>query len=555
MTALLSRGSPTPLVGTDRWLQIAPVWQALLALGALGALGAAITGVLGELPALALVLLAAALLGAAVASGVSVPLLRRRAHLGRTLALAVNYLLFLCCAALVLHRTGMFTGIDALGDTFPRGLPFLGLALLGYLVAYLGDRWSHDAARTRVIRRVTQAIWAVSAIGFLLAVGLLPGLATLAGRIVEPISLSLTVLAVLAATVARQLWRVEAARAFEASSSNTERLNGFLLLSPNLIGFVLFFAGPLLFSLFVSFTSWDAFGPKTWIGLDNYQRLLSLDVARASGEGLKEGYAELFRIGNTIVGARDRLFWTALRNIVVFAAMAIPLSVAPALMLATQLNRRIPGMKVFRAVFFIPSVAGVVGVTLIWKQIYDATVGFLNYGLTRLAELFAWLPFVDGGPVGVRWLSDSSVALLAIVIVFAYQYIGFNTVLFLAGLQSVPADLYEAAQIDGANAWQRFRNITIPMLKPTTFFVVATTGVFALQLFSEPFIMFSNFSPPGSGPGNAGLTPVVYLYQMGFQRFAQGYASAVAWVLFLFIFAFTFVQFRRQRADTGAFEG
>ena len=139
-------------------------------------------------------------------------------------------------------------------------------------------------------------------------------------------------------------------------------------------------------------------------------------------------------------------------------------------------------------------------------------------------------------------------SLLSLVIVFAWQYIGFNTVLFVAGLQSMDEAVYEAATLDGANAWHKFRYITLPALRPTTFFVVASTGILALQLFGEAIVLFP---PIGAGPQNSTLTPVVYLYDQGFRQFSQGYASAVAWVLFLLIFIFTFVQFRGQRDEAG----
>ncbi|MFQ3663335.1 MAG: sugar ABC transporter permease, partial [Chloroflexaceae bacterium] len=142
------------------------------------------------------------------------------------------------------------------------------------------------------------------------------------------------------------------------------------------------------------------------------------------------------------------------------------------------------------------------------------------------------------------WLASQQTALASIIIMAAWQLLGFNTILFLAGLQGIPNDVYEAATIDGAGTWQRFRSITLPLLGPTTFFVVTTTLITTLQVFSEPFVMTP---PPGGGPNNATLTSVLYLYQRGFNRFEQGYAAAVAWVLFLFIFAVTIVQFRMQR--------
>ena len=146
----------------------------------------------------------------------------------------------------------------------------------------------------------------------------------------------------------------------------------------------------------------------------------------------------------------------------------------------------------------------------------------------------------------IGWLSDPATALPVVAVVFAWTTVGFNSILFLAGLQGVPADLYEAATIDGANRWQRFRNITLPSVSATTFFVVATTSILAMQLFTEPFVLKG--LDPG-GPNNATLTPVMYLYESGFQNFEFGYASAVAWVLFALIFVFTIIQYRRQRDE------
>ncbi len=245
-----------------------------------------------------------------------------------------------------------------------------------------------------------------------------------------------------------------------------------------------------------------------------------------------------------IIGARDRLFWIALWNTVVYCFWVTILSVVPALLIATILNSKIPGMTFFRAIYFIPSIAGVVGVAVIWKWLYNSNIGFLNYGINQVLGVLNLLPGVELGPVNIPWLASQQTALASIIIMAAWQLLGFNTILFLAGLQGIPNDVYEAATIDGASTWQRFRSITLPLLGPTTFFVVTTTLITTLQVFSEPFVMTP---PPGGGPNNATLTSVLYLYQRGFNRFEQGYAAAVAWVLFLFIFAVTIVQFRMQR--------
>jgi ABC-type sugar transport system permease subunit len=232
--------------------------------------------------------------------------------------------------------------------------------------------------------------------------------------------------------------------------------------------------------------------------------------------------------------------------------MALPLSVIPALLLASLLNSKAPGIKVFRAIYFVPFIAGVVAISLMWRQLMNSTVGWLNYIISSVVSFWNGLPLTpEVTDPRIQWLSDADIALFSLVIVFAWQYLGYNAVLFLAGLQGVDRTLHEAAMLDGANRWQRFRNITLPALRPTTFFVIASMGIFTLQLFSENVVLFPTTTPIGAGPQNSTLTPVVYLYEQGFRRFAFGYASAVAWVLFLVIFAFTFVQFRRQRDEVG----
>ncbi len=526
---------PRPAASGPARLRALLAWHALLAVALAGLLiGAAVAGfgprgTSGTVIGLLLV----ALLAADIAA---LPLLARRRHLGRVLSLAVSYLGFLALALLLLQEIGAFTGLDALGATFIRGVPFLIVALLAFVAGGIGERGDLPGPLARPARIVAL----VALAGMLIAVGLLPALLTLVQRLADPVALGLLAGVAVFGFFARMAWSERTADDFATTSTQREGLDGLLYVSPNVLGFLLFFVGPLLFSLYASLTDWDLFSTPVFIGLDNYIQILSLDVA-AGGE-LREGFREVLSAGGLTVGARDPLFWISMRNIAVFAVLAIPLAVLPALLIASALNTKVPGMRIFRAIYFVPTVAGVVGVTLIWKQLFNATVGYVNYGMSVVA---GWFGATAPQP---QWLSDADIVLFSLVIVFVWQYIGYNTILFLAGMQGLPADLYEAAHLDGASGWQRFRYITIPQLAPTTFFVVATTGIFALQLFTESVILFSNFTPPGSGPNNAALTPVGYLYQEGFQRFSPGYASAVAWLLFFVIFAFTFVQFQRQRA-------
>jgi ABC-type sugar transport system permease subunit len=264
-------------------------------------------------------------------------------------------------------------------------------------------------------------------------------------------------------------------------------------------------------------------------------------------------FSELLRFNmlgkSYVLGAADARFWIALRNTLVFGIVTVPLSAIPALFLANILNSKIPGMKIFRAIYFLPSIAAVVGISLIWQWLYNASVGYINYFITIGLDFINTIFATSYPQAQIRWLSESRTALLAIIIVSAWQTMGFNTVLFLAGLQNVPKELYEAATVDGAGRWARFWKITLPLLAPTTFFVITTTTIQAFQVFEQVFIMTN---PPGS-PGTSTLTIVLYLYQNGFQRFQQGYAAAIAWVLFIVIFSVTLLQFRSQR-KTGAYD-
>jgi ABC-type sugar transport system permease subunit len=498
----------------------------------------------------------------AAGNGAALVTLARLKHRGRVLSLLISYLAFLFCFLGMLNLLGVFTGIDALAGTFGRGLPFLGVVFTGYLIGAAGDRSENRTPRHRMwFSRTAKAVMAVGFISFLLAVGLLPGSLALLKGFGNLLTLGLGVGAAASAVMLWMMWRAPTAQALGATIRDSEMLDGLMFLSPNLLGFLLFFAGPLLFSLYVSFTNWDAFGAKQWVGLHNYAVMFHIAVAPLSSANQPFSAAmdvtvfdELFRLNmfgqNWVVGAEDRLFWISIGNTLMFGLMSVPLSVAPALLVANMLNTRLRGMTFFRAVYFLPSIAAVVGVALIWRWLYNSTVGWINYLIsTGLAGVGALLHTSIADPK-IGWLSDANVALLAVVIVAAWQWVGFNTVLFLAGLQSIPGDLYEAAIVDGAGVWDKFWKITVPMLAPTTFFVISTTTINATQLFDQVFVLTN---PPG-GPGTSTLTTVLYLYQNGFQNFRQGYASAIAWMLFLLILGLTLIQFQRQRG-TMAYDG
>ena len=561
MSAVAVDSAPAANLSTanaQRGVMLVAGWRVLFALLAIGAAAALWFGYL--LPQWAIwrrVLAAAVLLLAGIASGAAVPPLLRRRHGGRTLSLLVDYLGFIASAIFLLNQTGVFLSIDALSDTFGRGVPWLGAAFVGYLITTLGDRFEHAPAARRRWQRVGAVVAAVAAVGFFVAVDGVQGLAWWLGRLADPAALFALITAVLFGAALWAMWREPTARLLNAKVRDTEMLSGWLLLSPNLLGFLIFFAGPLLLSLYFSFTDSDAFNPPNWIGLSNYANIFDLTfqpLARpdqlASAALDVTSYDELARFtifgSSYIIGAADRLFWLALRNTLVFALVAVPLSVIPALVLSNFLNMELPGMKFFRAVYFLPSIAATVGIALVWQWLYNATIGYINYFIT-LGVNFLNSFGLDLVDPRIQWLSDNRTALLAVIIVTAWQTTGFNTVLFLAGLQSIPRALYEAATVDGAGAWAKFRNVTLPLLAPTTFFVVTTTTIQALQVFEQIFILVS--------PTNATMTMVLYLYRSGFQNFRQGYASAIAWVLFLIIFVVTLARFQRQGAGGEAYDG
>lgn len=559
MTTVTATAGQSTKQNTGMWLTIVAIWHVVVALAAVGGIfWAWQSEAVGDRAWLSL-LLTVLLLLAAVVSGATTPLVMKRDRRGRFTSLTVNYLGFLVCFFGALQVLGIFTGLNDLAGTFGQGLPYLLGVFLGYLISAFGDRYEEQPAQQRLFRQIGKVVMLVSFVIFLFMIDTLSGLLAILTRLDSLLPVALAVAAVLFGLMIWAMWRQPSAEAMNANNAQTETLNGFLFLSPNLLGFLIFFAGPLLFSLYISFTNSDAFSPPEWIGFDNYAEILNIRVGQLAtpdqpfSEVMDVSiYSELNRYNifgqDIVIGAEDKLFWIALRNTILVVFMAVPLSVIPALVLSNLLNSKLPGMKIYRAIYFIPSIAAVVGIALIWQLLYNATIGYINYGITT------FVTFVNSFGVEmmdpqIRWLSDSRTALISVVIIVAWQTMGFNTVLFLAGLQNIPRDLYEAATVDGAGAWAQFWKITLPMLAPTTFFVVTTTTIQAMQLFDQIFILMN----PPAGPNNSTLTMVLYLYQKGFQRFEQGYASSIAWVLFIIIFGVTLIQFQRQRAS--AYEG
>ena len=547
-TELATQTSQTTPNGQPTWLLAVIAWQGTVAVGAVAAAIAIATGTLFDLSGVGLAIGVAVAAVVAFFAAYALPYLLSHRNKGRTVATLLQYTLLVVAGVAALQVMGVFRGIDALATNF-REAWYWGLIIIaGWLIYSQAERFGSAEA---VVRRVGRWTMIAGAAILALALGLIPGLIEFARRLTEPDALVFAVIAVICGVAFWLLRRRDATDVFATTVTQAEAVDGYLFVSPNVFGFLAFFAFPLLFSLFVSFTAWDGLTEITWLGPDNYIKIfsiqfVSLDAGQAASDALSAGYSQAFRFGDIVMGARDPNFWIGFKNIIFFAVIAIPLATFPALVLAALLNSKIPGMKVFRAVYFIPYVAGLLGVLLIWKQLYNASIGYINYGILRLFDLINVIPGVNLTAPQPEWLSDPKFAMWSIVIFFAWFMTGYNAVLFVAGMQGIPPSLYEAADIDGASWWQKFRNITVPLLRPTTFFVVATTTILGLQIFTEPFVLMGPQLPP-SGPDNATLTPVVQLYQEGFQRFNQGYASALAWVLFVFIFAITLVYFWRQR--------
>jgi len=284
------------------------------------------------------------------------------------------------------------------------------------------------------------------------------------------------------------------------SIATREAIAAYLFILPSFLGFAVFLLVPMIMSAGLSLYDWELLRPPAFIGLDNYYDL-----------------------------ARDPLFKTVLFNTAYYAFGLVPLNIVVSLGLALWLNTKLRGLTFYRLAFFLPVVTVTVAVSLIWKWMYEPRVGIINSALAMV------------GISGPNWLADPLWAMPALIILGLWKGFGYNMVLFLAGLQGIPATLYEAAMIDGANGWQRFWKITLPLLSPAMFLAVILTVISSFQIFDQAYIMTAG------GPSNATNTIVLYIFQNGFQFFKMGYASAIAWALFAVIFSFTLIQMWLQR--------
>jgi multiple sugar transport system permease protein len=294
--------------------------------------------------------------------------------------------------------------------------------------------------------------------------------------------------------------RPDRARPRPRGPLDSETRWAWLFLAPTLVGLVVLSAGPILAAFSISLTSWDLLTAPTFVGLDNFGHLLS-----------------------------DKRFLTALRNTVFFTLTSVPLGIGLGLAIALPLNERLRGISWIRTAYFLPLVTSTVAISLVWSWIYSPDRGPLNALITGV------------GLPAQKWITDPFWAMPAIVLMSVWQGLGTTVIIFLAGLQGIPEEYYDAASVDGAGRWARLRRITLPLLTPSIFF----TGILALidsfQVFDQIYVL----ARPGK-PTDATVTLVYMIYENGFQNFKMGYAASAAWILFLIVAVLTAVYFRLQ---------
>jgi ABC-type sugar transport system permease subunit len=278
------------------------------------------------------------------------------------------------------------------------------------------------------------------------------------------------------------------------------KLSPYLMVAPYVLHFLVFISFPVIFSFFLMFNQWNIISPMKFVGFQNFYKLL-----------------------------HDAQFFRSLLNTLIFLVIHIPLQIIIALAFAVLLNQKIRFIGFFRAAYFLPVVVSGVVVTILWQQLYGYETGLLNRMLAGM------------GIQKVGWLTNPAIAMASIAIMATWKNVGLYIVLFLAGLQTVPHYLYESADLEGANAWQKFRYITLPMINPTMFMVVILSTIGGFSLFIEPYVM------TGGGPLNSTLSAVLYIYKEGFFYYHMGYASTLGFffagvILLVIIFQKKYVE-------------
>ncbi|MEG0293007.1 carbohydrate ABC transporter permease [Enterococcus sp.] len=277
---------------------------------------------------------------------------------------------------------------------------------------------------------------------------------------------------------------------------------GYLFILPTAIGLITLNIWPAIQTFILSFQKSAGFGKTTWVGLTNYQNLMT-----------------------------DKEVLQSLLNTFIYAAVSIPLIVVLSLVVAVLMNQKVKGISIYRTLYFLPVVAAPSAVAMIWRWMFNSEFGLINNLLSKI------------GLTGPAWLSDPDIAIYSVIIVGVWSAIGYNMVLLIAGLQEIPRDYYEAADIDGASAWNQFKNITLPLVTPTLFFVVVTTVIGAFQVFDVIFMMIA---PSSEAMYNTQSLAYLF-YKYSFILNDKGYGSAIVMLLLLIILIITFVQMKLQK--------
>ncbi|MDR3691918.1 MAG: sugar ABC transporter permease [Fimbriimonas sp.] len=275
---------------------------------------------------------------------------------------------------------------------------------------------------------------------------------------------------------------------------------GFLFISPWLLGFLIFTAGPMIASFWLSFQKYDLVSIR-YVGVENYRRLFQ----------------------------EDPLFWKSLKNTVFYALFSVPLGITGSLSIALLLNQNVRGQRIFRTCFYLPSLVPSVASALVWQWVFNADNGILNTTLRLI------------GITGPQWLQDERATPWAFIAMSLWGVGGARMVIFLAGLQGIPESYYEAAKLDGASSWKCFRKVTLPLLSPVMFFNLILGVIGSFQVFTSAYVM------TGGGPNNASLFYALYLFRNAFNYFKLGKASAMAWILFTILLVLTLIQFKTSK--------
>jgi multiple sugar transport system permease protein len=286
----------------------------------------------------------------------------------------------------------------------------------------------------------------------------------------------------------------------KSGRARAEAIAAYIFISPWLIGAVVFTFGPIIASLYYSLTDYNVLQPAHWVGLANYKEIFT----------------------------QDDLFRKSLVNSLYYTVHFIPLPIVIALLIAMLLNTKVRGLSAWRTFFYLPVITPVVAAAVLWRFLLNPQDGIVDQTLRAI------------GLPAPGWTTDPAWLIRSVVLMVTWQAVGSTMILYLAGLRGIPVELYEAADLDGASWWSKTRNVTLPLLSPVIFYTLIIGVVGSIQVFAQPRILLND---ENGGAGSSGLTYMMYLFNNAFSYFKMGYASALAWILFLVILAITAVQF------------